>query len=81
MIAAYELRGSKFDAEKIYNKISTSYSVSNAMKAKEETMKTQYKKIPYIKNDCMTISNFNPETYNALVSEIMSKYDEMKNQN
>ena len=65
--------------EKIYSKIC--YSVSSAMKAKEETMRAQYKKIPYIKNESLTIENFTTENYNAIVSEILSKYDEMKNQN
>ena len=67
--------------EKMYNKIATTYSVSSAMKAKEETMRTQYKKIPYIKNESLTIENFTAEKYNEVVSEILSKYDEMKNQN
>lgn len=69
--------------EKIYTKLTNKYNINSAMKEKEDMMKSNYKRIPYIKKDSSCISKFNytNEEYTKMIGEILAKYDEMKNQN
>ena len=69
--------------EKTYTKLTNKYNINIAMKEKEDMMKSNYKRIPYIKKDSSCISKFNytNEEYTKMIGEILAKYDEMKNQN